>query len=157
MHKKKTNKITLITSLYLLSYKRCLKWHHVWSQQLIERKFGTLQLWHFSLNLITASVAFLLHTPSTKCMCANSVNEEPLSVLDSYLTCSRKLTLLQTELHLVGFVYITELYIPSRINRQCKYQHKVQHHHMIQTKFSWKVRFSERDSRSWHFLLVITI
>jgi hypothetical protein len=61
------------------------------------------KIWHsliteLSLYILTASVAFLSYSPSTRCMCADSVYEQQLSMLDSYVTCSRNLTLLHTEL-----------------------------------------------------------
>lgn len=70
-------------------------------------------IWHsrsvvFFLHLLTASVAFPLHSPITRCMSANLINEQLRSILHRYVTCFPSLRLFETD---------------SRCNKNTVYKH----------------------------------
>jgi hypothetical protein len=136
--------------------------HRVYKLKWLKLK---VRLEHFSLYLQT-TVAFTLHSSSTRRMSANPRNEQPLSMLDQYVTCFPKRRLFRTDFSnvlVLVFVYITVLLILSKSLNYCKDQHKVRrqmdiydHHATRQTKFSRNFCFSECYGRSWHVLMVIS-
>jgi hypothetical protein len=70
---------------------------HQWSIEKKVRWLWALKLGHFSVSsnsIYSISVALSKH----RCMSTNSVNEQPLSMLDQYVMCFCKLRFLQTDL-----------------------------------------------------------
>jgi hypothetical protein len=69
----------------------------LWSADRKLQRFRTIRLGYFLCNILTESLAFPLHSPSTECVPADSVSTEPRSMVNRHVTLFSQLTLLQID------------------------------------------------------------